>query len=90
MLSTVLRSPRAIHVNIKIMPAFVRLRQLLATHVELARRREDLEKKYDAQFKVVFDAIRQLMMQPPESAKPRIGFHTEEEKRNARAKAKQR
>jgi hypothetical protein len=61
MLSGVLHSPRAVGVNIEIMRAFVRLRQLLASHANLARKLEALEKKYDAQFRVVFDAIRQLM-----------------------------
>lgn len=61
MLSGVLRSPRAVEVNIEIMRAFVRLRQMLASNAQLARKLADLEKKYDAQFKVVFDAIRQLM-----------------------------
>jgi hypothetical protein len=73
MLSSVLRSKRAVEVNIEIMRTFVRLRQLLATNVELARKLEALEKKYDAQFKVVFDAIRQLM-RPPEPKKRKIGF----------------
>ena len=61
MLSSVLRSERAIQVNIAIMRAFGQLRELLATHKDLARKLEELEKKYDAQFKVVFNAIRQLM-----------------------------
>jgi hypothetical protein len=74
MLSSVLRSRRAVCVNIEIMRAFVRLRQLLNTHTELARKLEALEKKYDSQFKVVFDAIRQLMT-PPEREKREIGFH---------------
>jgi hypothetical protein len=74
MLSSVLRSKRAISVNIEIMRAFVRLRQLLASHVELSRKLNDLEKKYDAQFKVVFDAIRQLMATPPPAKKHPIGF----------------
>ena len=65
MLSTVLNTERAIQVNIEIMRAFVRLRQLLASNAGLARKLEALERKYDAQFKVVFDAIRQLMA-PPE------------------------
>jgi hypothetical protein len=65
MLSSVLRSPRAVQVNIEIMRAFVRLRQLLASHEDLARKLDALERKYDAQFKVVFDAIRQLMAPPP-------------------------
>ena len=61
MLSGVLTSSRAIKVNVEIMRAFVRLRKILASHAELARKLEELEKKYDSQFKVVFDAIRQLM-----------------------------
>jgi hypothetical protein len=74
MLSSVLRSKRAVRVNIMIMRAFVRLRQMIASHKDLARRLAELEKKYDSQFKVVFDAIRQLM--EPVRAKPRrIGFH---------------
>ncbi len=74
MLSSVLHSDRAIHVNIEIMRAFVRLRQMLASNTELARKLAALERKYDAQFKVVFDAIRQLMT-PPEPRKKRpIGF----------------
>ncbi len=74
MLSSVLGSDRAIRVNIEIMRAFVRLRQMIASHVELAKKLEALEKKYDSQFKVVFDAIRQLMA-PPEPKKRRpIGF----------------
>lgn len=73
MLSSVLRSKRAVEVNIEIMRTFVRLRQLLATNAELSRKLEALEKKYDAQFKVVFDAIRQLMA-PPELKKRKIGF----------------
>ena len=64
MLSSVLRSKRAVQVNIQVMRAFVRLRQLLVTHVELARKLEALEKKYDRQFRVVFDAIRALMAEP--------------------------
>ena len=73
MLSSVLRSKRAVDVNIEIMRTFVRLRQLLATSAELARKLEALENKYDAQFKVVFDAIRQLM-KPPEPKNRKIGF----------------
>ena len=79
MLSSVLRSKRAVQVNIEIMRAFVRLRRILASHVDLARKLEALEKKYDAQFKIVFDAIRQLMAPPePEPPKKRIGFMVEE------------
>ena len=77
MLSSVLRSQRAVQVNIEIMRAFVRLRRLLATHADLARKLAELEKKYDAQFRVVFDAIRQLMA-PPDPPKRRIGFSTKE------------
>lgn len=76
MLSSVLRSARAARVNVEIMRVFVRLREMLATHKDLARKLTALEKKYDAQFKVVFDAIRQLMAQPtPDEKKRRIGFH---------------
>jgi hypothetical protein len=74
MLSSVLNSKRAIQVNIEIMRAFVRLRKMLSSDADLARKLEALEKKYDAQFKVVFDAIRQLMAQP-EPARKKIGFH---------------
>jgi hypothetical protein len=73
MLSSVLRSKQAVQVNIAIMRAFVRLRELLSTHANLARKLEAMEKKYDAQFKVVFDAIHQLMSPPP-GTKKEIGF----------------
>ena len=73
MLSSVLRSKRAVRVNIEIMRAFVQLRQMLASHADLARRLSALEKKYDDQFKIVFDAIRELMS-PPEPKKRLIGF----------------
>jgi ORF6N domain len=73
MLSSVLKSERAVQVNIDIMRAFVRLRELLATHKDLAKKLEELEKKYDAQFRVVFEAIRELMI-PPEPKKRPIGF----------------
>ena len=75
MLSSVLRSKRAVLVNIEIMRAFVRLRSILASHVNLARRLAALEKKYDAQFKIVFDAIRELMA-PPKPKGRHIGFKT--------------
>ncbi len=74
MLSSVLHSDRAIHVNIEIMRAFVRLRQMLASNVELARKLAALERKYDAQFRVVFDAIRELMTPPEPKKKRPIGF----------------
>jgi hypothetical protein len=74
MLSTVLNSKRAIAVNIAIMRTFVRLRQLLATHKELAERLAAMEKKYDQRFKVVFDILKQLTEPPPEPPKRPIGF----------------
>lgn len=80
MLSSVLRSDRAVHVNIEIMRAFVRLRQMLASNAELARKLTALEKKYDAQFKVVFDAIRELMAPPDPRKKRSIGFAPWEDK----------
>jgi len=73
MLSSVLRSPRAVQVNIEIMRAFVRLRHMLQQDAVLARKLAALEKKYDAQFRVVFDAIRELM-DPPVKPKRRIEF----------------
>ena len=75
MLSSVLRSPRAVAVNIEIMRAFVRLRQMLFSHAELARKVNALEQKYDGQFKIVFDALRQLMQPPAAKPKRPIGFH---------------
>ena len=73
MLSGVLNNPRAVQVNIAIMRAFVRLRRMLVSHEELARKVDTLEKQYDAQFRVVFDAIRALM-EPPKTPRRRIGF----------------
>ncbi|MBI4706047.1 MAG: ORF6N domain-containing protein [Deltaproteobacteria bacterium] len=73
MLSSVLRSPRAVQVNIEIMRAFVRLRQMLQSNADLARKLAALERKYDAQFKAVFSAIRRLMA-PAVKPKRRIGF----------------
>ena len=73
MLSSVLKSQRAVHVNIAIMRAFVKLREILSTHKVLAGKLEELEKKYDAQFRVVFDAIRRLMAEE-EKPKGRISF----------------
>ena len=73
MLSSVLNSERAIEVNIHIMRAFVKLREMIASNKELAKKLNKLEKKYDAQFRVVFDAIRQLMT-PPEPKHKKIGF----------------
>jgi hypothetical protein len=73
MLSSVLRSPKAVAVNIQIMRAFVQLRRLLDSNAGLARKLEDLERKYDGQFKAVFDAIRALM-NPPLRPRRAIGF----------------
>jgi hypothetical protein len=78
MLSSVLRSPRAIEVNIEIMRAFVRLRQMLAEHTDLARKLETLEARYNAKFRVVFDAIRELMT-PQLAPSKRIGFRRDED-----------
>ena len=75
MLSSVLRSKRAVMVNIAIMRVFVRIRKLMGEHKDLIQRLDKLEKKYNAQFKVVFEAIRQLVI-TPESPRRRIGFHT--------------
>ena len=76
MLSSVLKSKRAVQVNIEIMRAFVRLRQWLLTHEKLAKKLSALEEKYDSQFKAVFDAIRKLTI-PPEPTRRRIGFHAD-------------
>jgi hypothetical protein len=73
MLSGVLRSPRAVEVNIEIVRAFVRLRGALSVHKDLTRRLDELEVKYDGQFGIVFEAIRQLMLPPARARKP-IGF----------------
>jgi hypothetical protein len=86
MLSSVLRSKRAAQVNIEIMRAFVRLRVMIASHKDLERKLEALEKKHDAQFKVVFDAIRQLMS-PPEPRKRKIGFIVKERAARYRSSA---
>lgn len=85
MLSSVLRSKRAVQVNIEVVRAFVRLRKLLASHEALAGKLAEMEKKYDAQFRVVFDAIRQLMSPPEPKKRPRIGFHRPSEESILRA-----
>jgi hypothetical protein len=74
MLSSVLHSAEAVQVNIEIMRAFVRLREVLATHKDLAKKLEELERKYDSQFRVVFDAIRQLMIPPEGPPREKLGF----------------
>ncbi len=75
MLASLLNTPIAVQASVQVVRAFIRLREMLATHKDLARRLEELEKKYDAQFKVVFDAIRQLMA-PPERSRQSIGVRT--------------
>jgi DNA-binding PadR family transcriptional regulator len=85
MLSSVLRSKRAVQVNIEIMRSFVKLREMLATHKDLDRKLTELERKYDDQFKVVFEAIRQLMA-PPDKKVKKIGF-TVKEKQKAYGKS---
>ena len=84
MLSSVLNSPRAIQVNIAIMRAFVKLRHILAAHTDLARKLDELERKYDARFRVVFDALRQLM-NPPRGPRRQIGFIVREKRLAYRA-----
>lgn len=77
MLANVLNSPRAIQVGLQIVRTYVRLRELLASNAELARRTDELEEKYDNQLKIVFDTLRQLL-QPPEKPKKPIGFRIRE------------
>jgi len=77
MLASVLNSPVAVQTSVLVVRAFVKLREMLTTHKDLAKKLEEMEKKYDSQFKVVFDAIRQLMT-PPETKKRKIGFRREE------------
>ena len=78
MLSSVLRSERAVQVNISVMRAFVRLREILVSHADLARKLDELEARYDAQFKVVFDALRELTTPPEADPRRRIGFDVAE------------
>ena len=77
MLSSVLNSERAITVNIQIMRTFTKLREMIAAHKDLEKKIEEMEKKYDHQFQIVFDAIKQLIA-PPEPKKKRIGFMVKE------------
>ena len=77
MLSSVLNSERAIQVNVQIMRAFTRLREILLTHAELRRKIEEMEKKYDQQFQIVFEAIKQLIEPSPDKPKKRIGFQAD-------------
>lgn len=81
MLSSVLRAQRAVQVNIQIMRTFVKLRRMLATHEDLSDKLAALERKYDRQFKVVFDAIQELMIPREQQSKHRIGFGAEGRKR---------
>ncbi len=77
MAATMLNSKQAVAMSVHVVRAFVKLRELLGTHKDLARKIEEMEKKYDSQFRVVFDAIRQLMT-PPETKKRKIGFEVRE------------
>lgn len=85
MLANVLNSERAAQTSVMVVRAFVRLRQLLSSNAELARKLEAMEKKYDAQFKVVFDAIRQLMS-PAETKRKEIGFHVKHDHEKPKAR----
>jgi len=85
MLANVLNSERAAQTSVQVVRAFVRLRQMLSSNAELARKLEALEKKYDRQFKIVFDAIRQLMS-PPARPKREIGFHVKYDDDKPKAK----
>ena len=86
MLANVLNSERAAQTSVMVVRAFVRLRQLLSSNAELARKLEAMEKKYDAQFKVVFDAIRQLMS-PVETKRKEIGFHVKHDDEKPKAQS---
>jgi Zn-dependent protease with chaperone function len=85
MLANVLNGERAALTSVQVVRAFVRLRQMLASNAELSRKLAALEKKYDAQFKIVFDAIRQLMT-PPEPKRRKIGFHVKYDDDKPKAK----
>ena len=85
MLANVLNSERAAQTSVMVVRVFVKLRQMLASNAELSRKLDTMEKKYDAQFKVVFDAIRQLMS-PPEKPKREIGFHVKPDDDKPKAK----
>lgn len=74
MAANVLSSPRAARMSVEVVRAFVRLRKMMSSHKDLSRRLDELEARYDRQFKVVFDAIRQLMLPPQTAPKRRIGF----------------
>ena len=89
MAANVLRSPRAVEMSVFVVRAFVRLRQWLADHAQLSRRLDDLERKYDSQFKVVFEAIRQLMT-PPARKRKEMGFQVREPRAVYRTRRKGR
>jgi len=74
MAASVLNTPLAVEMSVQVVRAFVKLREMISTHKDLAKKLEDLEKKYDTQFKLVFDAIRQLMTPPEPKKKRAIGF----------------
>ena len=80
MAASILNSPTAVEVSVFVVRAFVKLREIALAHKDLARKLDALEQKYDAQFKVVFDAIRQLMAPPVEPKRGKIGFGRETEK----------
>lgn len=77
MAANVLNSPRAVEASVMVVRAFIRLRQMLISHRDLARKLEELESRYDSQFEIVFDAIRELMEPPPAAAKGKIGFRSD-------------
>ena len=89
MAASVLNTPRAIETSIFVVRAFVKLREMLATHKELKGKLNELEKKYDEQFQVVFEAIRQLMS-PPETSRKKIGFEVKESKASYGKKKKKK
>lgn len=89
MLSSVLNSKRAIQVNIQIMRTFTKLREFILTHKELQKKIEDMEKKYDHQFKIVFDAIKQLLA-PQEPEKKKIGFEVRERRARYRSASRKK
>ena len=78
MAANLLRSARAVHMSVHVVRAFVRLREIVASHKTLAKRLDELESRYDRQFKVVFDTIRELMTPPEPKPRRRIGFVTDD------------
>ena len=88
MLSSVLKSERAIAVNIAIMRTFVKLREILGSNELLRRKIESMERKYNEQFKAVFQAIKRMMLPEPEKPKPPVGYHTEAKGHEGKAKGR--